>query len=456
MWIGLLFTVMSLATLYDNQSVPLYSDPKLLIPTFREKIIQCLLLGKYAKCGPYTMETILLYFHVEYLRSEDTQIETWILLGVIIRLALRVGYHRDPSKFSHISPFQGEMRRRIWSIIAQWDVLASAEFGLPRMIRETHTDTAEPSNFLDEDLEEDMAVLPKPRSKDFSSPIQYLVTRNKIITVYGQISDLITATELPPYAEVMVLNQLLNNTYASLPHALLIRPMTKSLMDPPDVIMRRIYIALTTQKAKCVLHYRYMLPAHTDIRYAASRSICIESALQILEIQRILNQEAQPGGRLYKHAISYFVKSSFYLATTLLALELNGDITAEAGSSPEFPDSANKALRQRVVQALHESYLIWIQSSSSSPEARKATAVLTVVLGKIQSTYSRSSGQNVGVDSTPAASSGPSSSPGGNFILFTHSSKATRHSSYLCLLFFSRCSLTLIRFIFRNARSTTF
>ena len=35
-------------------------------------------------------------------------------MAIVFRFAFEMGYHRDPDQFSHLSVFEGEMRRRVW------------------------------------------------------------------------------------------------------------------------------------------------------------------------------------------------------------------------------------------------------------------------------------------------------------------------------------------------------
>lgn len=382
MWIGQLFGVMCLGAHYLQEPLPLISDPKSLIPTFREKIIQCLVLGNYTKCAPHTIETLLLYLHLEHNQHEDKQMEIWVLLGVIVRLALRMGYHRDASHFPHISIFQGEMRRRAWALIISFDALASAQVGLPRMIRESHSDTAAPSNLLDEDLYEEMLTLPPSRPDTENTLVQFIVAKNTIISIYGKISDEVTATERITYIEVMRLDKVLSDTYTSIFQSLQMLPVSESSVGIPDVILHRISLALLYHKAKCILHYRHMLPAKTDSQYLYSRLACIEVSLEILEYQTILDEETQAGRKLYQDRwkISPLIKSTFFLATSLLCREV---ATAEPSAVPQST-SSNTGLRNRILQALNKSYFVWIKSSESSQEARKATEVLRAVLGRGQ------------------------------------------------------------------------
>lgn len=310
MWLGLLFTMMCLATQFQQSSgdqfegvypsFQLPQDPQRLVQTYREKIVQCLILGKYTKSVPYTIETLLLYFTVEHFLNKDTQIGPWILLGIIVRIAMRMGYHRDPSYSPQISPFQGEMRRRAWAMILQLDLITSSQIGLPRMIQEDQSDTGEPLNLLDDDFDEVMIHMPAPRPDTDLTPMTYIVAKNKLLSVFSKISDLATSTQPSPYSEVMRLDKILYAARLGIPPGLQLRPMAKSITDHSDVVMRRIYLALLFHKAQCVLHRKYLLIARLDNRHAYSRQSCIEAALQILQHQSTLNQHTQLGGRLYR------------------------------------------------------------------------------------------------------------------------------------------------------------
>jgi hypothetical protein len=55
----------------------------------------------------------------------------WALAGVVIRLAMRMGYHRDPMAYPELSALQGEMRRRIWTAMINLDALMSVSLPQP-------------------------------------------------------------------------------------------------------------------------------------------------------------------------------------------------------------------------------------------------------------------------------------------------------------------------------------
>jgi hypothetical protein len=279
MWLGLLFSIICSGTMYQQLSptgaVPLLhqqspSDQKYLIRDYREKIVQCLVLGNYMRSIPYTIETLLIYLHIELSGGNGTTMGCWIILGIILRLSLRMGYHREPSKFPRITPFQAEMRRRVWLFLNSLDVFVSVQMGLPRMIRQSQCDTAEPRNLLDEDLSINMLELPPSRPDTSETVPLYFKAKGRIIYVFGMICDLTTSMKLEPYVEFMRLDKMLDDAYRSIPHWLHVRPMSKSIMDGPKLILDRLFVALLFHYSKCVLHRIYMLPARTDRRYMYS------------------------------------------------------------------------------------------------------------------------------------------------------------------------------------------
>ncbi|GME29233.1 uncharacterized protein K452DRAFT_251529 [Neofusicoccum parvum] len=202
MWIGLLFTVMAHGLHLRLNRSP---DPHALtsgreeLENYVEKAAQCLFLADYTRSVPFTMETLLLYVSVEIHRSPETIPGHSILSAIVVRVAMRMGYHRDPSHSPQITPFQAEMRRRHWAFVRTFDMHASAEFGLPRMINESACDTKEPLNIIDDDLSENMTEPPQPRSSIELTPMLFLAARNKIMSVFGSIVDLTTSTHSASY-----------------------------------------------------------------------------------------------------------------------------------------------------------------------------------------------------------------------------------------------------------------
>jgi hypothetical protein len=112
--------------------------------------------------------------------------------------------------------------------------------GLPRMIRQSQCDTAEPRNLLDEDLSINMLELPLSRPDTSETVPLYFKAKGRIIYVFGMICDLTTSMKPEPYVEFMRLDKMLDESYRSIPQWLHVRPMSKSIMDGPKLILDRL------------------------------------------------------------------------------------------------------------------------------------------------------------------------------------------------------------------------
>ena len=412
MWIGLLFAVMCLSTLYQQfsstsgpppylSSVP---DSEEAIETYRKKTIQCLILGKYTKGVPYAIETLLLHLSIDYLRDQDTQTDLWVLLGIIVRIAVRMGYHREPSRSPRISPFAAEMRRRVWAAIVQLDIIGSAQHALPRMIHESQSDTEEPRNLCDEDFHENMVELPPPRPESEVTAVQFTVMRSRLLLVFSMISELTTRPS--SYAEVMRLDKKLHDTYRALPAQWHVRPLTQSIIDRPDIILCRFFLVLFYLKSQCILHRKFLLAARTDSRYDYSRTSCIEASLRCLEYQSIIDQETQLGGRLYheRWKMAKYATQETLLATTILCLELYRDITDESASnSPK--GLADSDTSNRIIHALKGALSFFLRSSNISRDAQKLVKALRVVLAKAETMKSEQRAETLWMEDVAALSS---------------------------------------------------
>ena len=96
------------------------------------------------------------------LRRNDAARVIWTLTGLIVRMAQTLGIHRDGSHFN-LSPFEIEMRRRLWWQVCILDVRASEDHGCDPTIVEQQFDTKMPLNINDTDIDPSMKVAPAER-----------------------------------------------------------------------------------------------------------------------------------------------------------------------------------------------------------------------------------------------------------------------------------------------------
>ena len=358
-----------------------------LAAEYRALTAQCLLLADFTKPINYMIETMILHLHGEYARSREAEVGVWVLVGMIVRLAMRMGYHRDPKYFPNITPFQGEMRRRVWTFVRQSDLLFSFQIGLPSMIRLCDCDTETPRNIYDEEIDEDSTSLPPSRPFTSPTPVSYMIAKAKLAYVFGKIVECLHSVTPAAYEEIVKLDGDLREAYASLPPYLHLQSMDESTLDPVASVMQRFNLSILYNKGQCVLHRKFLSRARENSRYAHSRRTCVDSSMELLRHQATLHSESRPGRRLHcmKWYISSLTSHDFLLAATLVCLDLWYTAQAEStGRNSGDLDLWGLESRADMIQAIQCSRDIWNELRDQSMEAFKAAELLAVMLDKIK------------------------------------------------------------------------
>lgn len=98
------------------------------------------------------------------LRRYESARYIWCLVGLLVRLAVSMGLHRDGSSVPDMSPFEAEIRRRVWWHICCTEVRLN-DGQVPEMgLSERDFDTREPTNLDDVDISPEMMTIPAPRA----------------------------------------------------------------------------------------------------------------------------------------------------------------------------------------------------------------------------------------------------------------------------------------------------
>ncbi|KAF1946662.1 hypothetical protein EJ02DRAFT_462340 [Clathrospora elynae] len=395
---------------------------QLTVGAFRQRIVQCLILGDYIKGGPHALETLMLYFTVELFLSNDAEPDVWILVGTIIQIAMRMCYHRDPRHFQGMTPFSSEMRRRIWATIVALDLIISAQVGLPRLIKQWQADTMELSNLQDREFGKATKCMPPSRPETDLTPMLFRIVSARILTAMGAVWcqppcgpqglsahnvsqrkyrsqfpehnnitihtcsipsatnmwDFATDTRTYTHDDVMKVDSKLQAAHASIPQCL--KWSFAGLANSPQTMMQKMSLDMVFYRAKIVLHRRY-LHRSTKAQYTPSRQACLDAALKLLEYQHNLQEKTDIFGQLYhdRWRISSIVKHDFLLASSILCSYLQQAHQTDVGS---------QAMDITIHSALERTHGIWLRSSSESKEARKAATAFGVVLGIAGSTAS--------------------------------------------------------------------
>ncbi|KAK3696142.1 hypothetical protein LTR37_018113 [Vermiconidia calcicola] len=383
MWLGLLYAIMSLAASFGlrdtDPSSPQAQAVLADVNKYHSLAASAAVLADFTKPKEYTIECLILY--AAGLRSNNAFVNVWLMIGLVVRLALRMGYHRDPSHYPKITVFQGEMRRRVWSVIGMIDVLISFQLGLPSMFKTIQSDTQPPRNLLDRDFNSSTPVLPPSRSVDELTPSSYTRAKLRIVKVFADAAELSHATVAPSHEDIMRLDRELEEAKAAIPPLLQMPDISELVTDPAEQLMCRFNLDLLYLKTKIVLHRRYMLtptdqltPAEQQQGIGHSRKACIECALRVLQHHHTIYTASQTGGQL--ESVKWYMGSisthDFLLAAMVICLELSEQLQNRSFSM--HPLGLQCPKRRAMMDALEKSHKIWSDASGRQRKAVQFTA----------------------------------------------------------------------------------
>ncbi|KAG5762532.1 hypothetical protein H9Q72_009374 [Fusarium xylarioides] len=101
----------------------------------------------------------------------------WVLSGVLVRIAHKMGLHRDGETLQ-LSPFETEMRRRVWWQIIVLDSMYATASGLKPTLLPSGSDTRIPHNINDTDFSPESTEI---RSQDGPTEMVFCLTIFEII-----------------------------------------------------------------------------------------------------------------------------------------------------------------------------------------------------------------------------------------------------------------------------------
>ncbi|KAK1087762.1 hypothetical protein LTR33_000883 [Friedmanniomyces endolithicus] len=145
-----------------------------------------------------TEEIVVLQAFVIFLiclrRNHDARV-IWTLTGLVVRISQTLGIHRDGLHFAGgLSPFEIEMRRRLWWQICILDVRASEDHGCDPTITEQLFDTKMPLNINDGDISPSSPDFPPERQG--CTGISFCLIRFEVANTFRRINYVPPGTSL--------------------------------------------------------------------------------------------------------------------------------------------------------------------------------------------------------------------------------------------------------------------
>jgi hypothetical protein len=136
-------------------------DKEQLSNRFRFAVEQALARANFLNSSSLMVLQAFVLFLICVRTQDDTRL-VWALSGLTTHLAQALGVHRDGTNFG-LSPFETEMRRRLWWHICILDSRAAEDQGADPTFTEAFYDARLPLNINDDDISPDTRETPKER-----------------------------------------------------------------------------------------------------------------------------------------------------------------------------------------------------------------------------------------------------------------------------------------------------
>ncbi|KAI0157967.1 fungal-specific transcription factor domain-containing protein [Hypoxylon sp. FL1284] len=133
-----------------------------------------------------TLQAFVIF--VLLLRRRDSPRFVWMMTGLAIRMAHSLGLHHDGSRFPHLTPYEIEMRRRLWWGLCMLDTRTAEDQDTDLTITPDSFDTRVPLNINNTDIDPETKETPMEREgvSDMTFALEYCyfcdVTRQMMAT----------------------------------------------------------------------------------------------------------------------------------------------------------------------------------------------------------------------------------------------------------------------------------
>ncbi|KIW46463.1 uncharacterized protein PV06_02134 [Exophiala oligosperma] len=96
-------------------------------------------------------------------RRDDSPRFAYMMTGLLVRMAQYLGLQRDGDNFKHLTPFDTDLRRRVWWAVVILDIRSAEDQGTDMAIPQGSFDTKMPWNINDTDIDPETKQVPAER-----------------------------------------------------------------------------------------------------------------------------------------------------------------------------------------------------------------------------------------------------------------------------------------------------
>ncbi|CRG90043.1 Dynein heavy chain 17, axonemal [Talaromyces islandicus] len=293
----------------------------------------------------------------------------WISSDSMLRMAMMMGLHRNTRLFPNLSPFQIEMRNRLWTTVVELYTQSVMDSGVPCLLSLEDVDSVSPSNINDADISLETKTNVKSKSDQTftDSSIQILLANS--IRLRLEVARLINkpVREDLTYENALRLGKELNVACRGIStffqeHRSVLESQESQVAD-----FHRKFLDMLLRRYILFLHRPFMIEARKDPRYYLSRKICVESCLVLSSYterldtasgsQKDLSYLALSGNASFKGPLCMDVISVLGLEITMQIEEENSlglPKTPHSGGDPlDEMAKASRAPLMKTLECIH-------------------------------------------------------------------------------------------------------
>ncbi|KAL4797994.1 hypothetical protein BDV19DRAFT_386654 [Aspergillus venezuelensis] len=388
-WLSLLYGVLACGAWIEHATNPHRANSELpnSFHTFREGCAVALSKSGLTSPGAFKVEAALLCLGLDYLHCNGAKTGLSILVGLVVRLAIMMGYHDSPRLcLPPLSAFDTEMRRRAWLVLSVIDSSVALETGLPKAIYPGLAKAPRPRNVQCEDLDPDLENVPPFLAlTGVPTRIDHMIALDDLYAVANEIAEHSARGIAVSNNETAYLEQKLEAVKNNLPSPLRTAAPDGSETGSDLVIIQRD-LEMIYQRSRCILHRQHLTahPAESDSQCQRSHLQCIEAARCVLEQQALLFREALYCPRNMNRTwfgASRSVSDSL-TAAMVICLEITNRSKTRASRFTLHPP-ATAYTSEELIQVLDCTYTSLKQTPSRTAEIIRATEVLAAMIYRI-------------------------------------------------------------------------
>ncbi|GAO13321.1 hypothetical protein UVI_02013340 [Ustilaginoidea virens] len=341
-----------------------------------------------------TVQVQILLIHASRMITPRLQ-DSWTKLGYVLRLAMSMGMHRDPSEFEPRMPvFWGEIRRRLWFTLADMDLHMSIACNMPSLLRDGDFTCKPPRNLNDSEIFLSMHELPTTRPIDQMTDNQMQVYAAITLAARMRVAPLVNRIDsLRDFSEVLDVGTKLERFLDDINY-IFPRQGSYSASQKSKQWRSRVILDMHVRRPLLAL-YRPLALGAADVPLEISRAFLKSSVVilkymdeldpslaQFHEVAEMYHQILKPDIIYSSLSLCYYIQPAVRQNSELLVLGNSGGQHVPTETSDELSLSSGESMVPwsplRLISTVQESLDLLIKFMSGS-DTKDILCVATVL-----------------------------------------------------------------------------